>query len=99
MRTYKGKCDIFFGIEYRMRKGEMEEQFNKEQRKDGYLRLMRQDRIIAQAWVTCDCYVLGVLLAVRRLLEAVLKQARTTRHPWLIACDANMDPEDFEQSL
>ena len=34
------------------------------------------------------------------LLEAVLKkQARTTRHPWLIACDANMCPEDFEKSL
>ena len=26
------------------------------------------------------------------LLEAVLKQARTTRDPWLIACDANMCP-------
>ena len=33
------------------------------------------------------------------MLEAVLKQARTTRHPWLIACDANMCPEDFEKSL
>ena len=26
----KGKCDIFFGIEHRLRKEEMEEQFNKE---------------------------------------------------------------------
>ena len=33
------------------------------------------------------------------LLEAVRKRARTTRHPWLIACDANMCPEDFEKSL
>ena len=33
------------------------------------------------------------------LLEAVLKQARTTRHPWLVTCDANMCPEDFEKSL
>ena len=33
------------------------------------------------------------------LLEAVLKQARTTRHQWLIAYDANMCPEDFENSL
>ena len=33
------------------------------------------------------------------LLEAVLKRARTTRHPWLIACDANMCPEDFEKYL
>ena len=33
------------------------------------------------------------------LLEAVLKQARTTRHPRLIACDAKMCPEDFGRSL
>ena len=33
------------------------------------------------------------------LLEAVLKKATTTRHPWLKACDANMCPEDFENSL
>ena len=33
------------------------------------------------------------------MLEAVLKRARTTRHPWLIACDANMCPEDVEKSL
>ena len=33
------------------------------------------------------------------LLEAVVKQARTTRHPWLIACDAHMCPEDSEKSL
>ena len=32
------------------------------------------------------------------LLE-VLKQAKTTRHPWLAACDSNMGPEDFEKSL
>ena len=33
------------------------------------------------------------------LLEAVLKQAKTTRHPWLIACGANMCPGDFEKEL
>ena len=33
------------------------------------------------------------------ILEAVLKSARTKKHPWLIACDANMSPEDFEESL
>ena len=33
------------------------------------------------------------------ILEAVLKRTRTTKHPWLIACDANMSPEDFEKSL
>ena len=32
-------------------------------------------------------------------LEAVVKQVRTTRHPWLIACDANMCPEDFKKDL
>ena len=33
------------------------------------------------------------------MLEAVLKQAMTTRHPCPIACDANMGPEDFEKSF
>ena len=33
------------------------------------------------------------------LMEAVAKQVRTTRHPWLTACDANMCPEDFKESL
>ena len=28
-----------------------------------------------------------------------MKQAKVTRHPWLIVCDANMCPEDFERSL
>ena len=32
------------------------------------------------------------------LLEAVLEQAKTTRHPWLIACDANMCQEDVERA-
>ena len=48
---------------------------------------------------------LGVLLAFRRLaprnealLEAVVKQEKTTRHPWLVACDVNMCPEDFKTS-
>ena len=30
MRRYRGKCDIFFGIEHRLRKEEMAEQFNRE---------------------------------------------------------------------
>ena len=33
------------------------------------------------------------------ILEAVLKRTRTTKHPWLTACDATMSPEDFEKSL
>ena len=35
----------------------------------------------------------------KAILEAVLKRARATKHPWLIACDADMSPEDFEKSL
>ena len=31
---------------------------------------------------------------IEALVEALVKQARTARHPWLIACDANMNPED-----
>ena len=33
------------------------------------------------------------------ILEAVLKRARTTKHPRLIACDANMSPKNFEKSI
>ena len=32
MRRYKGKCDVFFGIAHRLKKEEMEEQFNREAR-------------------------------------------------------------------
>ena len=32
-------------------------------------------------------------------MEAVVKQVRTTKRPWLIACDANMCREDFKKSL
>ena len=30
------------------------------------------------------------------LLEAVLKRARVTSHPWLVACDADMSPVEFK---
>ena len=33
------------------------------------------------------------------LMEAVVKQVRTTGHRWLIVGDANMSPEDFKKSL
>ena len=33
------------------------------------------------------------------LMEAVVKKARTTEHPWFVACVANVDPEDFNKSL
>ena len=32
-------------------------------------------------------------------MEAVVKQVRSTKRPWLIACDANICPEDFKKSL
>ena len=32
-------------------------------------------------------------------MEAVAKQARTTRHPWLVACDACMNPDNIKKSL
>ena len=28
-----------------------------------------------------------------------MKKAKATRHLWLVACDANMSPEDFEKSM
>ena len=64
---------------------------------------------IAQAWVTvrgvlwvfsvCFWHSEGWTPRNEALLEAVLEQAKTSRHPWSIACDANMCPEDFETSL
>ena len=33
-RRYKGKCDIFVGIEHRFRKEAMEEQFNREAKEE-----------------------------------------------------------------
>ena len=35
MRSYKGTFDIFFGMEHRLRKAEMEEQFNREAKEGG----------------------------------------------------------------
>ena len=32
---------------------------------------------------------------IEAILEAVLKRARATTHPWLVACDANTSPVDF----
>ena len=32
-------------------------------------------------------------------MEALMKHVRTSRHPWLIACDANMSPVDFKKNL
>ena len=32
-------------------------------------------------------------------MAVVVWQARTTKHPWLVACDATTDPEDFQRGL
>ena len=32
------------------------------------------------------------------LINGAVNQARTTRHLWLMACDANMTPKDFRKS-
>ena len=48
------------------------------------------------------CRIFGIQkggrLRTEALMEAVVKQMRTTRHLWLVACD-NMNPEDFKKSL
>ena len=43
MRRYRGKCDIFFGIEHRLRQKEIKEQFNREAKGDGDLQRMQQE--------------------------------------------------------
>ena len=153
MRRYKGAFDVFFGIEHRLRKEEMEEQFNGEA-KEGWKFAASAARIteetagyedrkhtsggimmpidsnlgavlwaeegaivsipgnegrIAQTWVNVRGRLRIFLVYFwhsegwtsrnEALLEAVLKRARTAEHPWLIACDADMSPEDFERSL
>ena len=42
MGRYKGKRDVFFGIEHRLRKEEMEELFNKEAKEGGVFCCGRQ---------------------------------------------------------
>ena len=32
-------------------------------------------------------------------MEAVVKQARTTSHSWLLACDAKMDRNEFRRGM
>ena len=51
---------------------------------------------IAQSWVNVSGGVW--VFPVYFWHSEVVKQVRTTRHSWLIACDANMSPEDFEKN-
>ena len=48
MRRHKGKCDIFFGIGHRLSKEKMEEQFNRETKKGGYLQRMQRESLMKQ---------------------------------------------------
>ena len=139
MRIYKGKCDIFVAIGQRLRKEEMEEQFNREAKegwrfaadarnsdetagsedrkhtsggvftavasdfgavvgeKEGEIAsIPGNEGRITQAWVNArggmrvfSVYSEGWTPRNETLLEVVLKRARITRHPWLVA-DANM---------
>ena len=43
MGRYKGTFDVFFGMEYRLRKEEMEEQFNREAKEEEDLRRVQQE--------------------------------------------------------
>ena len=72
MRRYKGKCDIFFGTEHRLKKEEMEEQFTRET-KEGW-------RFAADAAIITDetagsedrKHTSGVFVAVDSNLGAVV---------------------------
>ena len=148
VRRYRGTFDIFFGIEHRLRKEEMEEQFNKEakerwrfaasaariteetagneDRKGGDVvaidnnlgavvgaeegaigSIPGSEGTIAQAWVNVRgglrifavyfWHSEGWTSGNEALMEAVLKRTRTTKYPWLIACDTDTSPEDFEK--
>ena len=153
MTRCKGTFDVFFGIEHRLRKEEMEEQSNKEA-KEGWRLAADAARITeetagdedrkhtsggvlvaidsnlgalveaeegaiesipgnegrtAQAWVNVRgglrifsvyfWHSNGWASRNEALLEAVMKRTRTTKHPWLMVCDANTGAEDFEKSL
>ena len=119
MIIYKGKCDIFFGIEHRIKKEEIEDTaritderagsedrkhtsgggrrrhdcFDLRQRKKnrpsmgrGGLRVFSVYFWHSEGWTPRN----------EALLEAVVKQANTTRHSRLVACDANTCPEDLK---
>ena len=74
MRRYKGKCDIFFGIELRLRKEETEEQFNREA-KEGWIFAADAARITDQRASSEDRKHTsgGVFVAVDSNLGAVVR--------------------------
>ena len=80
-----------------------------EQKKEQFYQSQATMGRLAQAWVNVGGGLLvfsvyfwhseGRTARNEALLEAVVRQAKTTRHPWLVACDAYMCPEDCEKSL
>ena len=76
MRRYKGKCDIFFGIEHRLRKEEMEEQLHKA--KDGWKFAVSAARITEETTGDEDRKHTsgGVFVAVDSNLGAVVGSRR-----------------------
>ena len=72
-RRYKGRCDIFFGIEHRLRMEEMEEKFNKEA-KEGWRFVVDVARITYERTSSEDRMHIsgGVCVADDSKLEAVV---------------------------
>ena len=70
---YKGKCDIFFGMEHRLRTEEMEEQFNKEA-KEGWMFAANAARIAEETTGSEDRKHTsrGVFVAIDSNLGAVV---------------------------
>ena len=47
----------------------------------------------------CRIFLEGWTPRNEALMEAMVEQARTTRHPWLMAHDANVDRDNFKKNL
>ena len=81
MRRHNGKCDIFFAIERRLRKEEMEEQFNREA-KEGWRFAADAARITdARAGSEDQNQTLGgVFVAVDSNLDRLLERKKEQLH-------------------
>ena len=89
MRWYKGTLNIFLKIEHRKRKEELEKQFNKQTKQESrfatYAATITDENASSE---DCNHPSRVVFVATPRneaLMEAVVKQARTGRHPWVVA--------------
>ena len=103
MKRYKGDCDIFFGMEHRLRKDEVEEQLNKEAKErwrfaavaaritDESAGIEDGKHTSGGAFVAVDSNLGAVVGAEEGTIASIPRQR--------FACDANMCPKDFEKSL